>query len=124
MSARLDSAANFIPARITAALIVISSIIVHADWHCSIKILKRDRANTSSLNAGYPMASVAGALGVRLEKIGHYTLGDNYDNISIKKCELALSIMKLTSILFCFMFTLPVMLILNIIGWWTLIFGH
>jgi adenosylcobinamide-phosphate synthase len=34
----------------------------------------RDHGRTASPNAGYPMGAIAGALGVRLEKVGHYCL--------------------------------------------------
>ncbi len=35
----------------------------------------RHHQRTASPNAGWPMSAAAGALGVRLEKLGHYTLG-------------------------------------------------
>ena len=41
-----------------------------------IAILRRDGARTESPNAGWPMATMAGLLGVRLTKAGHYALGD------------------------------------------------
>ena len=37
---------------------------------------RRDGALTESPNAGQTMAAMAGALGVTLEKRGHYRLGD------------------------------------------------
>ncbi len=37
--------------------------------------LRRDSRQTASPNAGIPMSAMAGALGVELEKINHYTLG-------------------------------------------------
>src|SRR5437868_2555203 len=38
------------------------------------RVLWRDSACTASPNAGRPMAALAGALGVRLEKVGQYVL--------------------------------------------------
>ena len=35
----------------------------------------RDSNQTASPNAGIPMSAMAGALGVELEKVGHYNLG-------------------------------------------------
>jgi cobalamin biosynthesis protein CobD/CbiB len=39
------------------------------------QIWRRDASKTASPNAGHPMSTMAGALGVKLEKVGHYQLG-------------------------------------------------
>src|ERR671910_2160192 len=122
MSARLDTAANYIPARMTAFLMVIAAKILGADWKNSLNILQRDHDKTSSPNAGYPMATMAGALRIRLEKIGHYTLGEGYEDTTIEKCLAAISIMKLTTILFCIIFSIPLISLLNLVGWWNFLF--
>src|ERR671920_838586 len=98
MSAKLDTVANYIPARITAFLMVVSAKILGADWKNSLNILQRDHGKTFSPNAGYPMATMAGALRVRLEKVGQYTLGDDQEPVTLKKCKDAISIMKLTTL--------------------------
>ncbi len=73
-AARLDDALNFIPARLSALLIVAASGICRADaggsWHTMLK----QHGRTSSPNAGWTMCSMAGSLGVELEKSGEYTL--------------------------------------------------
>jgi adenosylcobinamide-phosphate synthase len=38
--------------------------------------VQRDARQTESPNAGFPMAAMAGLLGVRLSKAGQYALGD------------------------------------------------
>ena len=73
--ARLDDLANLIPARVSAALIVGSAPLVGGSWRDAARIWWRDRKKTASPNAGQPMAAAAGALGVELEKVGHYVLG-------------------------------------------------
>ena len=123
MSARLDTIANYIPARITAFLMVISAGIIGADWKNSLQILQRDHNKTFSPNAGYPMATMAGALRIKLEKIGHYSLGEKYEPSSVEKCKAAISIMKLTTILFCVIFSTPLIAILYLAGWWGVLFG-
>ena len=123
MSARLDTAANYIPARVTAFLMVIAAKILGADWENSLNILQRDHDKTSSPNAGYPMATMAGALRIRLEKIGHYTLGDNQEPVTLEKCKEAISIMKLTTLLFCMIVSVPIMAVLYMAGWWRLVLG-
>ena len=123
MSARMDTAANYIPARITAFLMVASARILGADWKNSLSMLQRDHAKTFSPNAGYPMATMAGALRVRLEKIGHYALGDEQEPASLEKCKEAISIMKLTTVLFCIGVSAPMISILYLAGWWRLVLG-
>jgi adenosylcobinamide-phosphate synthase len=123
MPAVLDTAANYFPARITAIIMMIAARIVHADWKKSIQILRRDHGKTSSCNAGYPMAAMAGALRIRLEKIGYYSLGDQCEAPSIEKCKAALSVMKCTAVVFCVIFSAPLITMLYAAGWWKLIFG-
>lgn len=123
MSARLDTVANYVPARITAWLIIASAKILGADWKNSLAMLQRDHDKTFSPNAGYPMSAVAGALRIRLEKIGHYSLGDGQEQATIEKCRTAISIMKLTAVLFFLAFSVPAMSALYLAGWWRLLLG-
>jgi len=123
MSARLDTIANYVPARITAFLMVVSAKMLGADWKNSLHVLHRDHGKTFSPNAGYPMATMAGALRVRLEKIGHYALGDEQEPATLEKCRTAISIMKLTTLLFCATVAIPVITILYLAGWWRFLLG-
>ncbi len=75
VAARLDDAANVIPARLTALLLVGAAALLGEDAPRALATIRRDARATESPNAGWPMAAVAGALGVELEKIGHYRLG-------------------------------------------------
>jgi adenosylcobinamide-phosphate synthase len=123
MSARLDAGANYIPARITALLMVASAKILGDDWNNAFSILKRDHGKACSLNAGYPMATMAGALRVRLEKIGHYSLGDEQEPVTLEKCKEAILIMKVTTLLFCIVVSVPIIGVLYLAGWWRLVLG-
>jgi adenosylcobinamide-phosphate synthase len=71
-AAHLDDALNWLPARLTALLIALAS----EQPVRALAIAARDHGLTDSPNAGWPMAAMAGALGVQLEKVGHYRLGD------------------------------------------------
>jgi adenosylcobinamide-phosphate synthase len=75
-SARLDDLLNVIPARLTAALLLLAGLARGADARRGLAVLRRDGGLTESPNAGRPMAAMAGLLGVELEKAGHYRLGD------------------------------------------------
>lgn len=116
--ANCDNILNYIPARITSIMMVLGALILGHDWKKSYQILRRDGKKTESPNAGYPMAALAGALGTRFEKINNYCIGD--DNFELTKDHLhdAISLMKITSILFCMIFTVPVIIILSYFGWW------
>lgn len=76
LSAKADTAINYIPARLTAILIVILSPLSGGNIRRAYRIYRLYRKRTESKNAGHPMAAAAGALGVRLEKIGSYVLGE------------------------------------------------
>jgi adenosylcobinamide-phosphate synthase len=76
-AARLDDALNLLPARLTALLIIAGAPLFGGDRRRAWHIWRRDERRTASPNAGQPMSAAAGALGVQLEKIGHYMLGDN-----------------------------------------------
>ncbi|MBI4308472.1 MAG: cobalamin biosynthesis protein [Chloroflexi bacterium] len=78
-AAKLDTAANYVPARLAGLLIVVASFLAGhppAAGQGAWRILRRDHARTASPNAGWTMSAMAGALGVQLEKVGHYRLGD------------------------------------------------
>jgi adenosylcobinamide-phosphate synthase len=74
LPARLDDLLNLGPARLTGLLIVAAAALGGADARGAWAAMWRDHGRTASPNAGYPMSAIAGALGVRLEKVGHYCL--------------------------------------------------
>ncbi len=74
-ASRLDDVLNFIPARLTALLLVIAALVMKRNGHNSWQTAFREHARTESPNAGWPMAAMAGALNTRLEKVGHYRIG-------------------------------------------------
>ena len=69
--ARLDDAVVWVPARVTAMLLAVvslapSALVAAREW----------LGGVPSPNSGWPMGTLAAALGVRLVKPGVYTLGD------------------------------------------------
>jgi adenosylcobinamide-phosphate synthase len=65
-AARLDDVANWLPARLTAALTVACAPLVGGCAGAALRTWRRDGAAHPSPNAGRCEASMAGALGVRL----------------------------------------------------------
>ncbi|HEY2515341.1 MAG TPA: adenosylcobinamide-phosphate synthase CbiB [Polyangiaceae bacterium] len=88
-SARLDDLLNLIPARLTAALLLVAGKLLRLDLRGGWRVLRRDGQRTESPNAGLPMATMAGLLRVRLEKRGCYALGDALDPIGATTIDLA-----------------------------------
>lgn len=117
-AAKCDQILNYIPARITGIVMIIAAMILGINWKASYQIMRRDCKKTSSPNAGYPMSALAGALGTKFEKVNHYTLGNG--NIEITKSQLksAIALMKITTILFCGLVTIPIIVTLTFLGWW------
>nr|WP_076776377.1 adenosylcobinamide-phosphate synthase CbiB [Lachnoclostridium phocaeense] len=65
-AARLDDAANFIPARLSALFMIAAAFLAGYDGKNAWRIFKRDRKKHKSPNAAHTEAVMAGALNVRL----------------------------------------------------------
>jgi adenosylcobinamide-phosphate synthase len=65
-AARFDDVANYLPARVTGALVAICAVVVGGSASKSLAAWRRDASRHPSPNAGVAEASFAGALGVRL----------------------------------------------------------
>lgn len=109
-SARLDDLANWVPARVTAWLLVLAAGPVLRDaravrrtWH----VLSRDGAKHPSPNSGRPEAAMAGALGVQLGGTNFYDgatverplLGDPGPILTAAHVRRALTLMVAVSVL-------------------------
>lgn len=75
-AARMDDVVNFIPARLTGFLLALSAPIVRGSTLEALRVMRREADRMSSPNSGWPIAAVAGALGVRLEKEGEYQINE------------------------------------------------
>ena len=117
-AANCDTILNYIPSRLTGFVMIFSAMILGYDWKRSYKIMIRDGGKTQSPNAGYPMAAIAGALGTRFEKIDHYFLGDGKVSFSKEHVKSTITLMKVTSIIFCGIVVVPIVLLLSYLGWW------
>ncbi len=98
-SANLDNFVNFIPTRLTALLMIVAAAILRMDAKNAWKMARRDHKKTPSRNHGWPMAAVAGALRIQLEKPGQYILGDAQEPLTGDKIVGALRIRDVTIIL-------------------------
>jgi adenosylcobinamide-phosphate synthase len=117
-AATCDTILNYIPSRLTGLIMILSAAILQNNWRESYKIMLRDGKKTESPNAGYPMAALAGALETKFEKLNHYSLGNVETALTKKHVLSAITIMKLTSVLFFGMITIPIIITLSLLGWW------
>ncbi len=109
--ANVDDLFNYIPARITGLLMCLSSL-GNYDIREGLRILKRDKRNHKSPNAGYPESATAGLLGIQLGGSNVYhgllvnkpTIGDNINSISKSHIIDAVKIMYRTELLTLFIY--------------------
>jgi len=113
--ANCDNILNYIPSRLTGLTIVLGSMLLGHDWKNCYEIFKRDGKKTDSPNAGYPMAAFAGALGTKFEKLEHYSLGTGENEITSKKVKDAITLMKVTSLLFFGIVSVPIILFISFV---------
>jgi len=71
LAARLDDAANFVPARLSALLMIFGAMICGYDYRGAWRVYIRDRYKHKSPNSAHTESACAGALGIALS-------GDNY----------------------------------------------
>lgn len=111
VAARMDDIANFIPARITAILFLISALILNLDFKNAFAMMKRDANKHPSPNGGYAEATVAGALDIQLGGINSYFgvphfrayMGDPIETLRPQHILSAIRMMYTATIIFlCF----------------------
>lgn len=105
-AARLDDVLNWIPARLTGALMCLVAPLVGLDGKGAWRIYRRDRRKHASPNSAHPEAACAGALGVRLAGPASYfgvlhdkpTIGDDLRPIELEDITRSCSLLAATSL--------------------------
>ncbi len=93
-AARCDDLLNWVPARLTAMLIVVAAPLVSASGRSAWRVALRDHGRTASPNAGWPMAAMAGALDTTLSKVEHYRLGSGPQIPNVELIRLARRVVR------------------------------
>ncbi|MBE5961378.1 MAG: cobalamin biosynthesis protein CobD [Lachnospiraceae bacterium] len=96
-AAKLDDVMNYVPARISAVLMILASGILRLNMKNAIRIFKRDRYNHASPNSAQTEAVCAGALDIELAGDAYYfgklykkkTIGDPIRPITFDDIRLA-----------------------------------
>ena len=106
-AAKLDDAFNFIPSRLTAAVMILSAYILGMNGKNAFRIWKRDRRKHASPNSAQTEAVCAGALEIRLAGDAYYFgklhkkeyIGDDIRPIENEDIRRANRLMYCTSII-------------------------
>ena len=106
-AARIDDIANFIPARLSVPVISLAAQILSRKGLHAFKTAALEGRNHSSPNAGFPEASFAGAMDVKLGGPNYYHgrlvhkpyIGKLFGQADIKYIKKACDLMMLSSIL-------------------------
>lgn len=106
-SARMDDVLNYIPARISALLLIVSAPCAGFSLYDAARITVRDRQNHPSPNSGNPEAAAAGALGVRLGGEARYQgvksmkeyIGDPLRPIDVRAYQGMIKLMYISTLL-------------------------
>ncbi len=112
-AARIDDAANWIPARLAAPIMTLGAALCGKNALRACKTVLRDGSRHASPNAGIPEAAVAGALGIRLggsafyggEKMDKPWIGGRHKEIEIGDITSAHQIMGAASLVTVLLFT-------------------
>ena len=111
-AAKLDDAFNFIPSRLTAAVMILSAYILGMNGKNAFRIWKRDRRKHASPNSAQTEAVCAGALEIRLAGDAYYFgklhkkeyIGDDIRPIENEDIRRANRLMYCTSIIVLIVF--------------------
>lgn len=96
-AARLDDAANFLPSRITAVIMIAASGLQGLNIRNAVYIFRRDRLKHKSPNSAQTESVCAGALGIKLAGDAWYFgklykkdyIGDEINKIDVEQIKLA-----------------------------------
>ena len=90
-SARMDDLFNYIPARITALLLLLY-FMFRGTGARSFRVMRRDGKLRPGFNGGIVMAVMAGGCGICFEKPGVYTIGNGENTLETAGCEIVLAV--------------------------------
>ncbi len=106
-AARMDDAANFIPARLSVFVIALASQILSGRGSIALRTGIKEGKNHSSPNSGYSEAAFAGALEVKLGGPSFYggklvckpAIGRRFANVNLNHIKQACDLMILSAML-------------------------
>lgn len=106
-AAKLDDVMNYIPARISALLMIMATFLVRQDTKNAVKIYLRDKRNHASPNSAHTESVCAGALSIQLAGDAYYfgklhskpTIGDDKRCVEIEDIKRVNCMMYVASVI-------------------------
>lgn len=113
-AAILDDVVNFIPARLSAGLMLLAGRLLKLDLQNGVKIYKRDKNNHLSPNSAHTEAVCAGLLRIQLGGGSYYfgkyvhkeTIGDDIRNVEKEDIKRVNKLLYVTSFIGIIIFTI------------------
>ena len=107
VAARVDDIFNYIPARLTGIMILITAVFLRYDAKSAMMVMLRDATKHPSPNSGIPEAGVAGALGIKLGGINYYDgiksfrpyMGDSCSDLKAEHIDKTVTIMYIVTVI-------------------------
>lgn len=111
-SARADDVLNYVPARITAVLLL-CYFATRGRFSPALECLRHDGRKRPGFNGGLPMAVIAGGTGTRFEKPGVYSIGPGEKNLEEAGPEI-LSAVRMCTLIFSLLVMVLMFLALSV----------
>ena len=111
--AKFDDVLGYITSRISILFIALSAPFVRGSPRKAISTARKEHRKTPSPNSGWPMTAAAGALGIKMEKVGVYVMG-NGELPTVKDITRCYKMIEIAAVLFLFLVTIPLYAIIGI----------
>ena len=111
--AKFDDVLGFISSRLSPIFVTVSAFILRMRWRPVIRMAREGKNLTPSPNSAWSMVACAAALGIRMEKVGVYVMGEG-EMPTVQDITRCYHLVEFTSILFILTITLPVYVFLGI----------
>jgi adenosylcobinamide-phosphate synthase len=106
-SAKLDDAANYLPARFSAGLVAAAAWVLRLDASAALRVARMEAPLQPSPNAGWPEGAFAGALGVQFggelsyqgRRVQKATLGVPLNPLNDGACRMGLRLYRVSGYL-------------------------
>ena len=111
--AKFDDVLGYITSRISIFFIALSAPFVRGSPRKAISTARKEHRKTPSPNSGWPMTAAAGALGIKMEKVGVYVMG-NGELPTVKDITRCYKMIEIAAVLFLFLVTIPLYALIGI----------